>query len=74
MGGAIRGGGASSRPDGGYNRKMTQAEDKPPQPVPPDKGQEPPIEQPPDAPGAPPEDPSTPPAGDPPNSRPPKLV
>ena len=45
-----------------------------PQPVPPDKGQEPPVEEPPGSPGAPPEDPTTPPAGDPPSGRPTELV
>jgi hypothetical protein len=56
------------------NGVMTLAEDVPPQPVPPDKGQEPPVEEPPGSPGAPPEDPKTPPAGDPPSGRPTELV
>jgi hypothetical protein len=53
---------------------MSLVDDKPPQPVPPDKGPQPPVEEPPGSPGAPPEDPTTPPVGDPPSGRPTELV
>jgi hypothetical protein len=45
-----------------------------PQPVPPDKGQAPPVEEPPGEPGGPPADPRTPPEGDPAPKEPPEIV
>ncbi|HET7746846.1 MAG TPA: hypothetical protein VFM29_06070 [Vicinamibacteria bacterium] len=48
--------------------------DRPPQPVPPDRGKEAPREEPPGSPSGPPLDRDTPPEGDPPSKEPPELV
>lgn len=45
-----------------------------PQPVPPDKGPQPPIEEPPDQPGNPDDQPDPPPIGDPAPAEPTRLV
>jgi hypothetical protein len=67
--------GSDSEPDPGIDSPPGRGSNiDDPQPVPPDKGQQPPVELPPDHPGIPDNQPDPPPMGDPKPKEPTRLV